>query len=86
MANNDPGGSSATATEQERLELERLKVRLEFWKYIIVSGFVAIAVALIPPLFQLATAVLEYVKSQAQLQTDKQNKEADRLARIMHEA
>jgi phospholipid transport system substrate-binding protein len=43
-----------------------------------VSGFVAAAIAAIPPGFQYATAKLEEAKSAAQLYADLQTKEADR--------
>jgi hypothetical protein len=43
--------------------------------------FAAITIAAIPPSFQLATAFLEYIKSQAQLRLDQQNREAERLAK-----
>jgi hypothetical protein len=53
------------ALELRRLELERFKARLDYRKFIWGSVFAAITVAAIPPLFQLATAYLEYVKSEA---------------------
>jgi hypothetical protein len=52
--------------EVRRLELERYKARLDYRKFVLASVFAAIAIAAIPPLFQLATAVLEYVKSEAE--------------------
>jgi predicted chitinase len=64
--------------EQRKLKLEYYKARLEYRKFVLGSVFVAIAIAAIPPLFQLATAFLEYVKSSQQLQVDKANKTADR--------
>src|ERR1700719_1007489 len=64
--------------ERLRIDAERYKTRLEFWKYVIVSGFVAAAIAAIPPGFQYATAKLEEAKSAAQLHADLQTKEADR--------
>jgi hypothetical protein len=48
------------------IELERYKAKLDFWKFTIVSGFAAIVIAAIPPSFQLATAHLESVKSDAE--------------------
>ncbi|MEH2626079.1 hypothetical protein V1292_004134 [Bradyrhizobium sp. AZCC 1719] len=51
--------------EREKLTVDRLKSRLDFKKFILGSVFVAVAIAAIPPLFQLATAVLEYTKSTA---------------------
>ncbi|MFI5015882.1 MAG: glycoside hydrolase family 19 protein [Hyphomicrobiales bacterium] len=65
--------------EQQKLEFERYKAQLDFRKFVLGSVFVAIAIALIPPLFQLATAALEYVKSQAQSKNDQANKEAEQL-------
>jgi hypothetical protein len=64
--------------ERERLSVEREKARLDYRKFVLGSVFVAIAIAAIPPLFQLATAFLEYVKTEQQLRLDQQNKEADR--------
>ncbi len=63
--------------EIRKLELERYKAQLDYRKFVLGSVFAAIAIAAIPPLFQLATAVLEYVKSQSQLRLDQHNREAD---------
>jgi hypothetical protein len=71
----------ATDLEQQRLAFEYYKARLEYRKFVLGSVFVAIAIAAIPPLFQLATAALEYVKSSQQLQIDAANREADRQAK-----
>ena len=65
--------------EIRKLELERYKARLDYRKFVLASVFAAITIAAIPPLFQLATALLEYTKSQAQLRIDQQNREAERL-------
>jgi len=67
--------------EKMRLDLDRYKAQLDFRKFVLGSVCAAIAVAAIPPAFQLATAVLEYVKSEAQLKVDQENKRADELAR-----
>jgi hypothetical protein len=50
---------------------------------VLASVFAAIVIAEIPPAFQFATAHLEYVRSQAQMQMqiDQQNRDADRLAK-----
>lgn len=48
--------------DRQRLELERYKIDLDYRKFIWGSVFVAIAIAALPPLFQLATALLEYIK------------------------
>lgn len=72
-------GSPDVSLEKERIELERYKSRLDYKKFVLGSVFAAIVVAAIPPLFQLATAGLEYVKSRAFLEVDKVNKEAERL-------
>jgi hypothetical protein len=81
MAENDVGpdesDKSDTAIELKKLELERYKAQLDYRKFIFGSVFAAIAIAAIPPLFQLGTAVLEYVKSEQQLRLDQQNKEAE---------
>jgi hypothetical protein len=63
----EPESSVPIAPELERLriKLERFKAGLDFWKYVIVSGFVALAIAAIPPVFQLATAKLEKIKADA---------------------
>ena len=55
--------------EKEQLALERHKVHLDYRKFVLGSVFVAIAIALIPPLFQLASALLEKVKADADRQT-----------------
>lgn len=64
--------SSEGDLEKEKLALERLKIRLDYRKFVLGSVFVAIAIAAIPPLFQLATAVLEYVKTQEERKTQQQ--------------
>lgn len=58
--------------EQERLKLDRYKAKLDYRKFLLGSVFVAIAIAAIPPLFQLATAALEYVKSNAERENKQQ--------------
>jgi len=67
--------------ELRRLELERYKAHLDFRKFVLGSVCAAIVIAAIPPLFQLATAVLEYVKSEEQLHLDQLNREAERKAK-----
>src|SRR6266436_2743555 len=42
--------------ELEKLRLDRYKARLDFWKFIWVSGCAAVLIAAIPPSFQFATA------------------------------
>ena len=54
MANEDD--LSALNLEAQKLELERYKAKLDYRKFVLGSVFVAIAIAAIPPLFQLATA------------------------------
>lgn len=54
-----------TSLETRRLELERYKATLDFRKFIWGSVVAGITIAAIPPLFQLATAYLEYIKSEA---------------------
>lgn len=76
MSNQDAAGEDHLA--RRNLDLEELKVRLEYRKFIWGSVFVALAVAAIPPGFQMGTAVLEYVKAGRQLQIDEANKKADR--------
>ncbi len=75
------GNPNQTDLESRKLEFERYKAQLDYRKFIWGSVFVAIAIAAIPPSFQLATAVLEYVKTQAKLQIDKQSSDADRLTK-----
>src|SRR5262245_24748157 len=58
--------------EREKIELERYKIHLDYKKFVLGSVFVALAIAAIPPLFQLATAGLEYVKSNADRRTKQQ--------------
>jgi hypothetical protein len=67
--------------DKQKLELEYYKARLDYRKFVLGSVFVAIAIAAIPPPFQLATAVLEYVKSGQQLRIDQANKDAERQAK-----
>ena len=67
--------------ERLRINTEKYRAKLEFWKYVIVSGFVAAAIAAIPPGFQYATAKLEEAKSAAQLTADLRTKEAERTAK-----
>jgi len=63
MTDGAPGDTSPA--ELQRLDLERYKAKLEFRKFIWGTVVGGIAIVAIPPLFQLATAVLEYVKSEA---------------------
>ena len=58
--------------EREKLKLDRYKAQLDYKKFVLGSVFVALAIAAIPPLFQLATAALEYVKSSAERQAKQQ--------------
>ncbi|TDP73114.1 hypothetical protein [Roseateles toxinivorans] len=58
--------------ERERLKLDRYKVQLDYRKFVLGSVFVALAIAAIPPLFQLATAVLEHTKANAERQAKQQ--------------
>jgi hypothetical protein len=81
MDNGDRDGPVQPDLEMRKLELERFKARLDYRKFVLGSVFVALAIAAIPPLFQLATAVLEYVKTEAQLRVDQNNKEAERLGK-----
>ena len=46
--------------EREKLSLDRYKAQLDYKKFVLGSVFVALALAAIPPLFQLATAAHEY--------------------------
>jgi hypothetical protein len=63
----DSDNQAAQATlEREKLQLERYKAERDYKKFVLASVFVALAVAAIPPSFQLATAALEYVKSSAE--------------------
>jgi hypothetical protein len=62
---DDTAKSGTEHLELKRLELERYKAQLGYRKFIWASVVAAITIAAIPPLFQLATAGLEYVKSEA---------------------
>jgi hypothetical protein len=42
---------SDPAIERLRINVEHYKAKLDFWKYVIVGGFVAAAIAAIPPFF-----------------------------------
>ena len=55
------------ALEREKLSLDLQKAKLDYRKFIWGSVFAAIAIATIPPSFQLATAVLEYVRKNKEL-------------------
>src|ERR1700722_1559110 len=57
----------AQNTQSQQLELERLKLRLEYKKFVLGTVVAGITIAAIPPLFQLAGAAIEYVKSQHEL-------------------
>ncbi|WP_117190611.1 M15 family metallopeptidase [Rhizobium terrae] len=52
---------------QSQLDLELLREKYSYKKFIWGSVVTAIVVALLPPLFQLASAVLEYTKGQREL-------------------
>jgi hypothetical protein len=67
--------------ERLRIGLERRKAWLDFWKYVIVSGFVAIAITAIPPVFQYANQQLEFAKADAQQAAELKTKEAERVAK-----
>jgi len=69
---SDEGVLSSATIEREKLALERYKAILDFWKFVLGSVFVALAIALIPPLFQLATSKLEFVKAEADRQQKQQ--------------
>jgi hypothetical protein len=62
--------------EGRKLDLEREKAKLNFRKFVLGSVFAAIAIAAIPPLFQLATAV---VKSSENQHLAEQNRAAEIL-------
>jgi hypothetical protein len=72
---------SGIELEKLKLEFERYKAKLDFWKFILVSGLAAVVITAIPPLFQYATAYLEYTKSQAQLRLEQETRKAERLAK-----
>lgn len=64
MADADSSTDRETVALRQ-LEFERYKAGLDFRKFIWGSVVAGITIALIPPFFQLATAGLEYVKSEA---------------------
>ena len=72
--------------EREKLEFERFKAKLDFRKFVLGSVFVALAVATIPPLFQLATAGLEYVKTSAERRTKQQQFRDDYIKEFINNA
>jgi predicted chitinase len=78
LGNPPPADKKTDEADRRKLRFEYYKARLEYRKFVLGSVFVAIAIAAIPPLFQLATAVLEFVKTSQQLQIDKANRDADR--------
>lgn len=77
----DEASSEQRDLEMAKLVWERDKARLEYKKFLWGAVFTAIVVASIPPSFQLATAVLELVKSNAQRRLDEQNTTAERKAK-----
>lgn len=60
------------AIERRKLALDLQKAKLDYRKFIWGSVFAAISIATIPPSFQLATAALEYVKSNRERETKQQ--------------
>ncbi|PWT80939.1 MAG: hypothetical protein C5B44_04620 [Acidobacteria bacterium] len=63
--------------EKSKLTLESRKIQFEYRKFIWGSVVAAIALAAIPPLFQLATAYLEKVRGDHQIEADQKNKESE---------
>ncbi|MGL3111935.1 hypothetical protein [Bradyrhizobium sp. BR 1432] len=61
---------STKTTEQRQFEFDRYKARLDFWKFVLGSVVAAIAIALIPPLFQYGTAYLEQRKGETFLRNE----------------
>jgi hypothetical protein len=61
----DEASTADTSLEAQRIELERYKARLDFRKFMWGTVVAGVTIAAIPPLFQLATAYLEYIKSEA---------------------
>jgi hypothetical protein len=72
--------------EREKLKLDRYKAHLDYRKFVLGSVFVAVAIAAIPPLFQLATAALEYVKSNADRQAKQQAFHDDYIKEFVNNA
>ncbi|QTD31457.1 DUF1353 domain-containing protein [Pseudomonas fluorescens] len=72
--------------KREQLGLERYKANLDYKKFVLSSVFVAIAVAAIPPLFQLGTAVLEQVRSNAERREKSQQFRADYIKQFVDSA
>jgi hypothetical protein len=64
----------------QELELQRYKATLDFRRSIIIGGFVALAIALIPPLFQLASGYIKHREFEDQLQQDTQSKTVGQVA------
>jgi hypothetical protein len=56
---------ASSSLEAQRIELERYKAKLDFRKFMWGTVVAGVTIAAIPPLFQLATAYLEYIKSEA---------------------
>jgi hypothetical protein len=72
--------------EREKLNLDKYKAQLDYKKFILGSVFVALALAAIPPLFQLATAVLENVRSTADRQAKQQAFRDDYIKEFINNA
>jgi hypothetical protein len=70
QGDNAPSGTAVPASEAaspQVNDLERYKAKLDFWRYVIVSGFAAFAIAAIGPAFQYATSLLQQAKSASDL-------------------
>lgn len=67
--------------EARKLDLEELRIVLDYRKFILSGVIAAIAIAAMPPLFQLATAFLEFVRSEERVRIDANNKAAERMAK-----
>jgi hypothetical protein len=63
--------------EFKRLELERYKARLDFWKFVSGSVIAAVVIAFIPPAFQLATAKLETARKDRELAQESARKDRE---------
>jgi hypothetical protein len=64
MDENELGKREQFELERMKIELEREKERLSFRKFVLGSVFTAITIAAVPPLFQLATAVVTSKENQ----------------------
>lgn len=76
-----PTAAPTPSLAERQLALEQYKAELDYKKFKLGSVAAAIALATIPPSFQLATAFLEKNKAENQIAIDQRNKNSESIAR-----